>query len=262
MVSSVQSSASDQRWWIRRGRGRAAVCRLVCFAHAGAGATSYATWSSLLPPSWELIAAQLPGRENRLAELPLTSLGEMVSALLVNGRSVFEPPFVLFGHSVGAIIAFEMARALEQAGASGPAHLFVSGRMAPSLTHSTPRRVEDTDASLIAQLRDYGGTDPGALDNPELLELVLPALRADMRAERQYMHETGALTQTAVTAFGGTCDPFVSEQEIAAWSAVTSGPFAYQMFEGGHFFLRAHAAAMIERMRASVAADPAGSRGP
>lgn len=210
--------------------------RLFCFPHAGGGAAAYRRWDQELPEDIEVWAVQPPGRENRFREEPLTSVPALVDRVAeglagtVRGR-----PFALFGHSMGAVLAFETARALQQRHRVEPVGVVVSGHNAPQVAvRSTPPA---SDADLVAELRRLGGTPAEVLDNPELLDLVLPAYRADLAALHAYRHLSGPPLRCPVTALAGVHDPGTSRDGLDAWRHLTDGGFTLHAFPGDHFFL-------------------------
>ncbi|MET9608847.1 alpha/beta fold hydrolase [Streptomyces sp. NPDC006512] len=248
--------------WLRRfttaaGNGP----RLVCFPHAGGSATAYTNLARTLPADFDVVAVQYPGRQDRYLEAPFTALDPLVEAVAGElARELAEDPgrpYALFGHSMGALVAFETARLLARDGLPGPQRLFLSGRDAPGLRKSSAHYRRFDDAAVLAEVRRLGGTDQTTLDNPEILEMVLPALRADYRALSTYSWGGGEPLTTAVTALVGDSDPVVTVQEALAWREHTSGPFALEVFSGGHFYLNDHldqvASAVTEGLLAGAA---------
>jgi len=212
--------------------------RLFCLPHAGAGASTYRTWSAALSPAGVGVTpVQLPGRENRFGERALDRLEPIVDAVTKTIMPHSDRPFALFGHSMGALIAFEVTRSLRRRGAAPPAHLYVSGRMAPQLREHRPVLHELSDRDLVAELRELGGIHRAVLRNRELLALHLPVVRADLAVNETYRHQPELPLDVPITAFGGDADPKVDESELLAWRTQTAGPFRAQLLPGGHFFL-------------------------
>jgi surfactin synthase thioesterase subunit len=233
-------------WLICRVPRPGAAVRLYCFAHAGGAAGEYAFWGDELA-SVEVAAIQLPGRGGRWQEPPLTSVAQVRDAVLA--AVVFRAPFVLFGHSLGAVIAFEVARSLELGGA-GPAHLVVSASRAPHARSRLEPVSQLPDDALIAWLAR--GRDPvlcELLADPEMHELMLPPLRADLRLAEDYRFADGPALGCPITAFGGTTDE-VTGDELAAWQRHTQAGFAIHRFEGGHFYTRTARDAVARRLDA------------
>ncbi len=212
--------------------------RLFCFPYAGGGAATYRLWPAALPTWVELVAVQLPGTESRVREAPLQAIQRMVDefAPLIAARS--DLPFAFFGHSLGSILAFEVARALRRAGSRMPELLLVSGRRPPRVPdrHSPLRHLSDDD--LVAQISTrYGGIRHEVFQHPELMALLLPGLRASITALETHEFVDEAPLQCPVFAFGGASDPMAPPPDIEAWRAETAGPFTSRIFPGEHFYL-------------------------
>jgi medium-chain acyl-[acyl-carrier-protein] hydrolase len=213
--------------------------RLLCFAHAGGAASAFATWHRDLPPEIELHAVQLPGRENRRAEACLTNISILMRELLEALRRMHDRPVAVFGHSLGAVIAFEYSRARRRAGLEPPAHLIVSARRAPEGPEE--RRIAHLpDAALLAEVnRRYNGIPKAIQDDPELLAYFLPILRCDLHLLESHQHAPEPPLTCGITAIGGTDDARASRAELDAWAAYSSGRFETRQFSGGHFFVDA-----------------------
>lgn len=213
--------------------------RLVCFPHAGGSATAYTQLAHALPADFDVVAVQYPGRQDRYLEAPFTSLDPLVEAVAgeLAVELAAEPgrPYALFGHSMGALVAFETARRLALDGLPSPRRLFLSGRPAPGPLTSAHYHYDDD--GMLAEVRRLGGTDQAMLDNPEVLEMVLPALRADYRALGAYTWRDGEPLTAPVTALTGDSDPMVTVEEAGTWREKTSGEFTLKVFPGGHFYL-------------------------
>ncbi|WP_053727454.1 thioesterase II family protein [Streptomyces sp. WM6378] len=217
--------------------------RLVCFPHAGGSATAYTHLSHTLPAEFDVLAVQYPGRQDRYQEAPFTSLTSLVEAVAeqLAPELAADPgrPYALFGHSMGALVAFETARLLAETELPGPIRLFLSGRGAPDIHDTTGYDLYD-DADVLADVRKLGGTDQAMLENPDVLEMVLPGLRADYKALGTYRWRGGEPLATPVTALVGDSDPMVTVQEARTWRRHTTGDFALKVFSGGHFYLADH----------------------
>jgi surfactin synthase thioesterase subunit len=221
--------------------------RLFCLPHAGGTASFYAPLAAALgrlPSSGavELVAIQYPGRHERFGEPCFEDLRELAAAVAeVLAPHASAAPFALFGHSMGATVAFEAALLLEAQG-SVAATLYASGRTAPG---TPPKQPEPTDdLSLVKNLRRMGVTDSRVLTDPDLLELVLPAIRADYAAVRDYRFQGGPNLACPITALVGDEDEFVSVEDAQAWQLHTEGEFELRVFPGGHFFIAEHSAAL------------------
>lgn len=223
-------------------------CWFLCFPHAGAGAAGYLSLSRLLPPGVALRVAQLPGREGRFREPPLRDARELAAALLPAVEVLAGRPIVLFGHSLGAIAAFELAREMRRAGLPPPAHLYVSGRQAPHVGLRGRATWNLTDRALVAALRELGGTPETVLGDPELFALLAPAMRADLEMNERYEYTPAEPLTTAITGFAADGDPRATPGEVAAWAGHTAGRFALVRIDGGHFALLARPRLLTDRV--------------
>ncbi len=231
-------TASSMNSWIVCPKPNAqARVRLFCFPFAGGGASIYRTWPDGLPASIETCSVQLPGRESRLREPLFARLQPLVQSLTQILRPYLNMPYALFGHSLGALISFELARALVLQNHPGPVHLFVSGHAAPQIpdTHRPIHQLPDSE--FIQELGHLNGTPREVLQNAELMALFLPVLRADFTLNETYRYLPGALLECPISAFGGWQDSMTSRDSLAAWREQTRNVFMLRMFPGDHFFL-------------------------
>lgn len=209
--------------------------RLFCFPYAGGGASLFYPWTRGLSPAVAVCPVHLPGREDRLKEAPFTRMTDLVEELARQLRPWTEAPFALFGHSLGGLVCFELARRLGRA----PVRLFVSAARAPQVPERPAPVHHLGDADFVAALRlRYQGLPAAVLEDAELLSLFLPALRADFTLFDTYAYEAGGPLDCPVSAFGGARDPEVRESDLLAWREQTRGPFELRRFAGGHFFLK------------------------
>ncbi len=211
--------------------------RLICFPYAGGGAAVFRNWCNAFSSEIEVCAVQPPGREQRLAEKPFTQFRPYIEAMTNALAPSLARPFAFFGHSLGALAAFECARALRSRSADDPIALFVSGCRAPSVPFRDSRTVNLSDESFLDELRRLNGTPREALEHPELMALLLPMLRADFSVYESYEHQPAAPLDCPVHAFGGVDDARVTQTDLAGWRAETSSCFSLRMFPGDHFFL-------------------------
>lgn len=206
-------------------------------------------WGRSEPEAVEFLAVQPPGRGSRLGEPAPASLPEMIHPALRAIRPYLDRPFALFGHSMGAWAAFEMARRLEEEGPSAPTHLFVSGRRAPHLPPAEAPVSHLADEPFLREVsRRYGGIPDPILREPELLKLFLPTMRADICALEKYRFIPGPPLRCAVQAFGGSSDGRVPLQDLEAWSQHTQNEFRCRRFSGGHFYLEEERAALLREI--------------
>lgn len=242
---------SSQRWILRPRPAPHARLRLFCFPYAGGGASIYRPWPAALPADVEVLAVQLPGRESRLKDAPFTRLEAMIDALVEALGPLLAPPFVFFGHSMGALISYELARRLRAYGRPGPARLIVSGRGAPQIPDPEPPIHQLPEPVFIARLRKLNGTPEEVFSNPDLFDLVMPLLRADFAVNETYVYTPGPPLDCPISAYGGDRDDKVPQGDLEAWQVQTSRGFKLGMFQGDHFFLRGAQAALLQ----SVADD-------
>jgi len=225
--------------WVRCHKPNSkARLRLFCFPYAGAGASTFQSWSNLVPTDVEICAIQLPGREDRLSEPPFTHLSYLVQTLTRVLRPFLKMHFAFFGHSMGGLISFELARQLRRQRESLPIHLFISGFRAPQLPDLQPTLHGLPKPVFERELRKLQGTPEGVLQNPELMNLLLPLLRADFAVCENYVYSTGDPLNCPISVFGGLEDGKVSPEELSAWHFQTRGSFILRMFPGDHFFLQ------------------------
>jgi medium-chain acyl-[acyl-carrier-protein] hydrolase len=224
-------------------RADTANLRIYAFHHAGGSASGY-LWRKHFPDEIEVCAVQLPGRESRFLQAPITRMAAVVDELAPIIQSTVDLPFAFFGHSMGALIAFNVTRRLRASGAPLPRHLFVSAHRAPQLTNRDPIHGLP-DEEFLARL---GDSRLASLE-PELREIFLPIVRADITICETYRHEPEAALPCPITALGGEEDHMVNEAELRAWEAHTASTFDLQMFPGGHFYLRGIEQLLADRMR-------------
>lgn len=226
-------------WFRSFNAGPAQRVAMVVFPYAGGGAAAFHSWLPHLPSWVALHLVLLPGREDRFWETPLSRGVEIVESATEAIASTVNVPFLLFGHSMGSILAFEVARQLRRIYSRNPSALLVSGRCAPQLISRTPRLAHLPDVDLLRQIIEhYGGIPPEALDDPELVEMMARVLKADLRVVETYQYIDQEALRCPIAAYGGQTDPWVSETELNAWRAQTVNTFTAEQYEGGHFYFR------------------------
>jgi medium-chain acyl-[acyl-carrier-protein] hydrolase len=222
--------------------------RLFCFPYAGGGAATYHLWPSELKGEIEVNAVQLPGRAGRSREKPFDRLGPLVEALAPVILPYLDRPYAFFGHSMGALIAFELARHLRREHDKQPARLFISGRRAPQLP-STSAPVHDLpEQEFMRELRRLNGTPEEVLAEPELMELMLPLLRADFAVVDTYEYAPEPPLDCPVRAYGGLRDREVSREQLEGWSMHTNADFGVRMLPGDHFYLQGERALLLRSL--------------
>lgn len=262
----MPQSAEQFTKWVRRSHpAPQAKTRLVCLPHAGGSASFYFPVSRALAPAVEVLAVQYPGRQDRRHEPNIPDLHAMADRILDAVRTLDDKPVALFGHSMGAVLAYEVALRMQDAGLPAPVRVFTSGRRAPSCLRDERIHAE-SDEQLVAELRKLSGTADTMLTDPELLEMIMPAIRSDYRAVETYAHDPGRKLDCPVTVLTGDSDPRVTVEEAAAWEHHTSGPTDLHVYPGGHFYLAEprESALVIALLRELLAApgaeDPALAR--
>lgn len=239
---------------LRLGVRAAAKRRLFCMPYAGGGVAPYRLWFKSLPDDIEVHAAQLPGRETRLREMPLSSIMSMVETLLPAIEAASDLPYAIFGHSMGALIAYELTAALERRGMRSPERLFVSARRPPDEPDTWSPIHELPEPAFLDELQTrYGAIPAPVLAEPELLELLLPVVRADIRAVETYWPSADIPTKVRcpVSVYGGDADTHPRPAQLPLWHRVAASPVRVRLFSGDHFYLNAQR----EPLTADIAAQ-------
>ena len=231
-------SDSLNRWFITPKSRPNPKMRLFCFPFAAGGASFYYNWKDGLDPDIEICSVQLPGRESRMREEPYTELTALAEILAQVIPPLLDIPYAFFGHSMGAWIAFEIARRLEKDDQKKMKFLFASGRQSPNLVNNEPHVYDLPKDQLIQVLRRFEGTPELVLQEPDLLDLFLPILRADFKMLATYQYEQKEKLNCPFRIFGGLEDKKTNVEGLSAWKHLTSGDFGVKMFPGGHFFLK------------------------
>jgi len=245
----TQPTAIAEGAWLvcQRPRPNARV-RLFCFPHSGVGASVYRRWQAALPDDVEVVAMQAPGREDRIREPALTRIPAIVDGVVPAIAARLDRPFALFGHSMGGVVASEVARVLCDRGRA-PAHLVVSARRAPLVPPDEPLLHTMDDDALVGELgRRYGGIPAAVARDKDLLRWHLPCLRADLTALETHAPGKRAPMPCPITVFGGTEDALTPREHLEPWKDETSGAFRIRFFEGGHFYLEPRRADVLAHL--------------
>ncbi|MFE9482369.1 thioesterase II family protein [Streptomyces spororaveus] len=242
-------------WFRRFSTGTEDGMTLLCFPHAGGAASTYFPMSKLLAPRIGVYAVQYPGRQDRRSEPPLDELTQLADRI-TEALTELAPdrPLALFGHSMGALLAYEVARRLETTERLRPVRLFVSGRRAPGHAATRPDLHDQDDATILAELRRLSGTDEAVLADDDLVRMLLPTLRSDYKAVECYVGPgpgEGVLS-CPVSVFTGTEDTHVTREGAEGWAAFTSGLCDVESFPGGHFFVNSDREAVASALAARL----------
>lgn len=242
----MTSAAAADPWIVRFHPNPSARLRLFCFPYAGGGAPAFRGWGARLPDLVEVCAVQPPGRGSRIREEAFTRVGPLLDALEPALADYLDRPFAFFGHSMGAIVSYELAQRLRETGKTGPRHLFVSGRRAPHVPDPDPPTYDLPEPEFVEELRRLNGTPTEVLAHPELMELMLPLLRRDFELSQTYDPPPRPPVACPITAFGGAADRVAGREGLEAWREHTSAPFVARVLPGDHFFLHTSEAALLQ----------------
>jgi len=211
--------------------------RLFCLPYAGAGSSRYFRWAAEFPEEIDVRPLLLPGREGRIGERPYSNMDDLASALSLALVPELDRQFAIFGHSMGALVGFELARRLRRDFGATPMHLFASGYRAPHLPHTEPKLHHLSASDFFLRIRGMQDTPDEATRNEEFMELMLPTLRADLKLCETYCYSPDHPLNCPISAFGGFNDRRVKESDLAAWAEHSTVSFRLRMMQGGHLFL-------------------------
>lgn len=235
--------------WIVKPRPRPdAKLKLLCLPFAGGGSSSFRAWAPLLPAQIELLTVEIPGRGQRLSEPLRTRIDALIPDIATALLPELERPFAFFGHSMGTLLGFELAHYLREQFGNEPVYLFFSGRGAPGLPATEAPIHQLPENEFVRHIREYNGTPKEVLEHKELMDLMLPILRADFEVCETYTYTERAPFNCPLTAFGGLQDQGAPRNYMQAWEKHTTGKFNLRMFPGGHFFLMEHTPTLIQSM--------------
>lgn len=231
---------------------------LVCFPCAGAGRSAFAGLNAALGPDIEVVSVELPGHGSRLDEEPLDSLSDIVKHLIPELLAYGNEPWIFFGHSMGCLVAYEVAHQLRSLGATGPLGILAAARAAPNLKDPGRDVHNLSQDNLVEELRRYDGTPPEVVESYELMQLLLPTLRADFKACETYQCPPRPPLEVPMVAYAGIDDPQTNIPTILAWQKHTRADFRFRLFEGGHFFVEASNESFVTALRQDVSVMLAG----
>ncbi len=239
--------------WLVSTPAPASKMRLFCFPYAGGNAFSFVRWQDSLDSSVQVAAVQLPGRGARIGEAPIASMPDLLRALAPVIAAHDDLPFAFFGHSVGALVAFELTRYMHLHGLKLPCRLFVSGCQAPQYRSPSRQLHLLPDAAFTAVLGDYNGTPPEVIQNRELMQLFLPTIRADFSLAEDYRYRRGPLLPMPISVFAGRDDNNKAPGQVDGWTEEGSQPCRVSWFDGGHFFINNARDAVLQQLDAELA---------
>ena len=242
----------DDGWLVVPEARPGARLTLLCAPYAGGGPSLFRDWPTLLPREVEVWALQLPGRAARLDEPPISDLREIVEAVARRLAPRLDRPYAVFGYSMGALLAFELVRLMERSHRRGPDQLYVAACAAPQLRERKRGICGLPDDEFDAELRDMAGTPAEILDNPELMDLLRPTLRADFQACETYRYLDEKLLACPIEVYGGDADPDVSPAELTRWSELSSSQTRVSLVPGGHFFIHSAPGSVLRMLGAHL----------
>ena len=248
----MRDASRADGWLAWPAGGRDSRLRLFCFPYAGGSGTIFRSWRAALPAGVDVCGVQLPGRGTRVRERHFRSVETLVPVLAEAILPLCDRPFAFFGHSVGALIAFEVARHLRRRTGREPLLLIASGRRAPQLPAEQPPIYALPHDAFVAELRRLEGTPEEVLHNQELMDLLIPTLRADFEMCDTYEYQPGTPLSLPITVYGGADDRDDTPPKLDPWRSATSGPFSLRLFPGGHFFIHTAESQLLEAVSADL----------
>jgi medium-chain acyl-[acyl-carrier-protein] hydrolase len=238
--------------WFAGSSASQAGFRLFCFPYAGGGSTIFHAWARQLEPQIAVASALLPGRESRLREPACTRIAPIIDALASDIFPYLDRPFAFFGHSMGGLVSFELARRLRWQYGLEPCQLFISGRRAPHLLPADPQIHDLPEPEFLAEVERLKGTPKEVLAHPELRSIMIPLLRADFAVCQTYSYLPAPPFRCPITVLGGLQDDEVPSAELEAWRMHTTGRFKLRMLPGDHFFINSQQPAILQLISNSL----------
>lgn len=245
-----QHRNAQSAWFSDYGIPQNGAARIFAFPYSGAGSTAFFKWAQdLRDTDIDFLGVCLPGRETRLREPVINHLPDVIAQLVPAITPLLDKPYIFYGHSMGSLLAFELARALQVNHLPMPKQLFIAAFRAPN--RPSPNRVLHrlSDKDFIDAIKSYGGTSQAIFDNPELVELFMPVLRGDFSLHENYQYKASPLLNCPITTFSGSEDPFAKPDFMALWQEQTQAAFSQIIYQGGHFFLHDHRVAILRRLQ-------------
>jgi medium-chain acyl-[acyl-carrier-protein] hydrolase len=236
--SVMQLDSDNSRWFEHLSTGKKPAICLFCFPYAGGSANVFRSWQRRMPPEVDLCLVHLPGRGRRVGEQPFTCMKALVNAVADQISYEIQQPYAFYGHSMGAVIAFELACELRVRHGAKPAALLLSGRRAPHVPRSSPPSFDLPEDQFIAELRRLNGTPEEVLADRRLLDVFLPLLRADFQVIESYQYQVQTPLACPITVYGSLHDVAASIQEMQMWQDHTVAEFQMRLFPGSHFFIQ------------------------
>jgi len=243
---SIQERFSRKNRWVEGNEiNRTARIRLFCLPYAGGGTSIFRSWSKELPSFVDVCPIQLPGRETRLDEPAAVRMEPLADAMTRAILPYLDKPFAFFGHSMGALINYEVARRLRAGNGLEPVHLFASAHGGPHIPEQDRHVYRLSDAEFLNHLRTLNGTPQQVLDCPQLMEILLPTLKADFELLGTYEYTPAAPFRCPITVFGGSHDESVTADQLAGWESHTTGKVSVRFLPGDHFYLLSHKSLLL-----------------
>ena len=249
----MTNQVSRTPWLLPFSNKKSARVKMFCFPYAGGSASIYRSWSDALGETVEVLGIQLPGRENRLFEQPIDRVQTAVEQVATNIQPFLDKPYLIYGHSMGAIVGFELARYLQQTAPLAPSHLILSSYRAPHLPNRHERIHQLETPQFLSKIESLNGASPIFFQDQELIQLALPMLRADFKLHETYTYVPDTPLSCPMTVLGGTDDSRISEEELSGWEQHTTNIFSLHMLTGGHFFIKTHPDKLFEIVRDVIA---------
>jgi medium-chain acyl-[acyl-carrier-protein] hydrolase len=232
--------------WFQQNRTDQSIkLKIFCFPYAGGTTQIFNKWADMLPSAVQVIPVELPGRGTRLKETPYVSASALIEDLVEAIRPLLDRPYLFFGHSMGAILAFELARELRRKFDSLPRGLIVSGRRAPQIPNDEPLTYNLPKAEFIEELIKLDGTPREVIEHSELMEIMIPLLRADFQLVQTYRYTAGEPLNCPLFVYGGLRDPHIPRERLLPWKDVAGSDFKLHMLPGDHFFIRSSQAQLL-----------------